>query len=83
MPSPDPTLIRDHVAHFTYRVLLDSLASATATYWEKRADQFEAVGTPECDQIATACRNAAAIALLPNNEAAREVLASLVERGEC
>lgn len=36
-----PALI-EHVEHFRKRVVQDALAQATATYWHRRADQFEA-----------------------------------------
>lgn len=53
----------EHVDHFQHRVMQDALAEATAAYWRKRAADFEAVGTPECDETAKACRNRARIAL--------------------
>ena len=43
--------------HFAGRILQDALTKATAGYWLRRADQFAAVGNPDCDEIATACRN--------------------------
>ena len=43
--------------HFRQRVLQDALTEATAQYWERRAQQFQAVGNPDCDQIAENCRN--------------------------
>jgi hypothetical protein len=46
-----------HVAHFQRRVIIDAMQEATARYWTKRAHDFAAVGTPECDQIATNCRH--------------------------
>ena len=45
------------IAHFRQRVLQDALTEATAQYWERRAAQFQTVGTAECDLIATNCRN--------------------------
>lgn len=53
-----------YTEHFRARVLQDALNSATHSYWMKRAEQFAAVGTPACDEIALACRNRAAVALL-------------------
>lgn len=53
----------EHVDHFQHRVMQDALAEATAAYWNKRAGDFEAVGTPECDEVADACRNRARVAL--------------------
>jgi hypothetical protein len=47
------------------RVLVDALAEATSDYWLRRADQFAAVGTPECDMIARNCRVHAS--LMPAN----------------
>lgn len=56
-------LVED-VAHFRRRVLQDALNEACAWYWLRRADDFNVVGTPECDEIAQACRNRAAVSLL-------------------
>lgn len=53
----------EHLEHFRHRVLQDAIAEATAAYWTRRAEQFEAVGTPGCDEIARACRNHARLAL--------------------
>jgi hypothetical protein len=36
----------------------------SASYWRKRAEDFRAVGTPECDEIAQACENRARMSLL-------------------
>ena len=55
--------LSEHVQHFRQRVLQDALAEATAAYWQRRAQQFAAVGTPACDEIALACRNRASLAL--------------------
>lgn len=70
-----------HVEHFRARVLQDALNEATASYWLRRAEAFEAArprigdfhgqATPEhlrakwdeLTEIATACRNRAAVAL--------------------
>jgi hypothetical protein len=32
----------DYVEHFRYRVLQDALSEATAAYWRRRAETFEA-----------------------------------------
>jgi hypothetical protein len=53
----------EHVEHFQHRVMQDALAEATAAHWEKRARDFDAVGTPEADETAQACRNRARVAL--------------------
>jgi hypothetical protein len=53
----------EHVEHFQHRVMQDALAEATAAYWEKRARDFDAVGTPSADETAEACRNRARVAL--------------------
>lgn len=53
----------EYVAHFQHRVIQDALAEATALYWERRAQDFDAVGTPECDEVAQACRHRARVAL--------------------
>lgn len=49
-----------YVDHFQRRVLQDAISNATSAYWERRARQFAAVGTRECNETAAACRNAAA-----------------------
>jgi hypothetical protein len=56
--------LADHVDHFRARVLQDAIAEATSSYWLRRSRAFAAVGTPACDEIAQACRNAASVALL-------------------
>jgi hypothetical protein len=53
----------EHVEHFRHRVMQDALAEATAAYWNHRAEDFDAVGTQECDETAQACRNRAKVAL--------------------
>ncbi len=52
-----------HVENFTRRVMQDALAEATANYWIRRAETFEAVGNPRCDEIAEACRHRATLGL--------------------
>jgi|LULE01.1.fsa_nt_gb hypothetical protein len=61
MSAPD---LDAYVEHFRTRVLQDALAEATASYWNRRAATFAAVGNARCDAIAAACRNRAAVALL-------------------
>lgn len=39
--SREPVALADYLDHFRWRVLQDGLAEATATYWLKRADDFE------------------------------------------
>jgi hypothetical protein len=56
-------LVED-IAHFRMRVLQDALNEACSAYWLRRADDFNVVGTPECDQVALACRRKAGLALL-------------------
>lgn len=60
--------LEEHVEHFRARVLQDALAEATSSYWLRRAATFEAVGNAACDEIAQACRNAAALALIQDSE---------------
>lgn len=57
-----------HIEHFRARVLQDALLEATAVYWLRRADAFDAVGTPRCDEIALACRRHATLAPLDGDE---------------
>ena len=59
-----PGALADNVAHFRARVLQDALNEATAAYWVRRAEDFEKVGTPECDEIARACRHRAELSLI-------------------
>ena len=53
-----------YVENFRRRVTQDALAEATSTYWLRRARDFDAVGTAAGDEIARACRNRAAVALI-------------------
>jgi hypothetical protein len=57
------TDLESFVEHFRKRVFQDALSEATASYWLKRAKDFDAVGNARCDEIAQACRNRAAVAL--------------------
>jgi hypothetical protein len=59
----DARLVRD-IAHFQRRVLEDALNEACSAYWLRRAEDFTRVGTPECDEIAEACRHRAELALV-------------------
>jgi hypothetical protein len=45
------------------RAIREALLEATAAHWRRRAAQFRAVGTPECDEIAQACENRARVSL--------------------
>lgn len=56
------------VEHFRSRVLQDALNEATSAYWRRRAEDFAAVGTPRCDEIAEACRNRARVSLIGGEE---------------
>ena len=57
------TDLAEHLEHFRMRVFQDALNEATAAYWLKRAEQFDAVGNDRCDEVAQACRNRATLAL--------------------
>lgn len=72
------TDLDDFVRHFSTRVLQDALNEATAAYWLKRAETFEAVGNARCDEIAIACRNRASLALAEKNGRGSEDLAPAV-----
>lgn len=61
--------IDSEVERLASRLLLDVLNEATAAYWERRADGFANVGTPDCDDIARACRNRAELARMGSDEA--------------
>lgn len=56
--------LSEYLEHFRARVLQDALNEATASHWRRRAATFAAVGNARCDEIAQACRNAAAVALM-------------------
>jgi hypothetical protein len=53
-------LIGADLDHFTRRILQDAVQEATGAYWARRAQTFAHVGNPRCDEISTACANAAA-----------------------
>lgn len=55
--------LSEYAEHFRQRTLQDLLQEATAGYWRRRAAAFDAVGNEECDEIAQACRNRAALML--------------------
>jgi hypothetical protein len=59
-----PGALADAVAHFRRRVLQDALNEACASYWLKRAEDFERVGTPECAEVGRACRHRAELSLI-------------------
>lgn len=70
--------LSEYVEHFRHRVLQDALNEATSSYWLRRADQFAAVGNARCDEIAQACRNRAAVALM-DDAISTEVVTALRE----
>ena len=71
-----------HVEHFRARVLQDAIETATAAHWNRRAEQFAAVGNARCDEIALACRNHAAfLAAHPIAGIEPEVVEALREGG--
>ena len=49
-------LLPEHVEQFQRRVIQDAITEATSAYWERRARDFDKVGTPAADLIATNCR---------------------------
>ena len=57
------TDLEEYAENFRRRVLQDALNEATAGYWTKRAETFDAVGNASSDEIARACRNRATMAL--------------------
>lgn len=57
--------LAEYIEQFRARVLQDALNEATGTYWQQRADAFDAVGTPAGDEIARACRARASLSPLP------------------
>ncbi len=65
---PHRTDLTAYIEHFRARVLQDALAEATANYWIRRAETFEAVGNPRCDEIALACRRHATLIPLGGDE---------------
>ena len=48
----------EQIAH---RFVIDLLLETSSNYWLRRSENFANVGTPECDEIARACRNKAAL----------------------
>lgn len=77
-PISDDDHLHTYVTHFFRRVLQDAWIEATAAYWLRRAEIFDAVGTPACDEIAQACRNRATLADLSAAEF-RQTLQDLAE----
>lgn len=78
-----PFDLAEHVEHFRARVLQDALAEATAAYWERRAETFEAVGLPEAEAVAVACRRHAALVRGElYAEVARELFTAVNSLGE-
>jgi hypothetical protein len=66
------------VEHFRRRLIVDCCLEMTSAYWEKRAQDFEAVGTPTAAETAQACRNRARVAQLGGDvEEFYELLAGL------
>lgn len=49
--------IVEHVDHFRRRVLADALQEATAAYWERRAEVFEAARPRRGDYFGNATRD--------------------------
>lgn len=71
--------LREHLEHFRLRVLQDAVIEGTRLYWLRRANQFAAVGNARADEIARACRNAAALAPIQ----AEDPVAGVVECRLC
>lgn len=51
--SRDPEPLKQILRRFLQQMLTEALPE----YWERRSKTFAEVGTPECDEIALACRN--------------------------
>jgi len=66
-----------YVDRFRQRVLQDAIVEAVPAYWRRRATVFDQVGTPACDDIATACRRHAN--LVEQTGLAADVLVELVD----
>lgn len=49
--------LQAYVENFQRRVMQDALAQATAAYWDRRAAEFRAVGTPTADATALTCEH--------------------------
>ena len=56
--------LADYVEWFRLRCLQSALDEATSAHWLRRAEAFERVGTPECDEVAKACRHRAELSLI-------------------
>ena len=71
-----PGALADYVEWFRLRCLQSALDEATSAHWLRRAEAFERVGTPECDEVAKACAFAEASPLEPVADLLRDVRAS-------
>jgi len=89
--APSVAQLVDHLEQVQLRVLQEAMSTARASYWRKRADDFEWArpsltdfpGDATLDQrrmrwrelteVATACRNRAAVSLLQADDLAAEV----------
>jgi len=54
----------DDIEHFRRRLLRECLDEAASAYWLRRAQDFDKVGTPACDEVALACRRRAELSLI-------------------
>lgn len=61
-------------------LLVELLLDAQEKYWLKRAQDFAKVGTPQCDEIAKACRAKASLCREESADEWTELLA--VELGD-
>ncbi len=73
--------LAEYVDHFRLRLLQDAILEATSAYWSRRAEQFERVGNARCDEVATACRARASIALLQGDDIDVDLLDVLLDGG--
>lgn len=74
-PAVDLTAHADHVFR---RLMQDLISEATGAYRRRRADQFAAVGTTQCDAIALACRRHPTLVPFPGDaQLVEDVLAEV------
>jgi hypothetical protein len=66
------------VEMFGRRMLLECLQEASASWWERRAVQFDRVGNERCDEIALACRNKASFLRMYEDDGLEDDLATVV-----
>ena len=75
VPIQVGALLPDVLDRIAKRFVRQTILEMMPAHWIRRADEFEAVGTPSCDQVALACRRHAYLlaAYPPDPELIREI----------